>query len=101
MARDAARRSTAAARKKLAEAARDHEDALRAAGLPAGAIDRYEALVRVLGGKPRPESTAAQVLVPEVQREVSAIQAAVRKEFPGNAAFQAVFRAGEAVPEEA
>ena len=49
---------------------------------------------------PRGPSAATQVLVKDIQREVGEIQAAVRKEFPGNAQFQSVFKAGEAVPSE-
>ncbi|MFL5311083.1 MAG: hypothetical protein ACJ79H_11580, partial [Myxococcales bacterium] len=33
-----------------------------------------------------------------MQREAGEIQAAVRKEFPGNAAFQSVFKADAPVP---
>src|SRR5205085_1195284 len=41
---------------------------------------------------------AAQVLVRDVRREVGEIQAAVKKEFPGNASFQGIFKAQEPVP---
>src|SRR5438270_10296773 len=47
------------------------------------------------GGQPGP---AAQVLIRDVRREVGEIQAAVRKEFPGNAAFQSAFEADAPVP---
>jgi hypothetical protein len=39
-----------------------------------------------------------RVLMREIGREVSEIQAAVRKEFPANDAVQAVFKANEPVP---
>ena len=49
---------------------------------------------------PKGASAATQVLVKDIQREVGEIQAAVRKDFPGNAQFQSVFKAGEALPAE-
>jgi hypothetical protein len=50
------------------------------------------------GGSAR-TSTAAPVLIRDIQREIGEIQAAVRKEFPGNATFQAVFKADAPMPE--
>jgi hypothetical protein len=44
---------------------------------------------------------AAQTLVAELGRVVGEVQAAIRKEFPGNASFQSVFKAGEPLPEDA
>lgn len=43
-------------------------------------------------------SPAAQVLMRDIQREAGEIQAAVRKEFPGNAQFQGLFNAQDPVP---
>ena len=43
---------------------------------------------------------AAQVLVKDIQSEIGEIQAAIRKEFSGNAQFQSVFKAGEPIPQE-
>jgi len=83
--------------KSLLEAARAHQDALVAAGLPAQVVDDLETALRgvAAGGEPGP---AAQVLLRDLEREVGEIQAAVRKEFPGNASFQSVFKADVPVP---
>lgn len=81
----------------LLELAREHQDALVAAGMPLAALDRLEAALRGLEAGNR-ATTAGQVLIRDVQREVAEIQAAIRKEFPGNAAFQAVFKADAPVP---
>ncbi len=43
-------------------------------------------------------SAAAQVLIRDIQSEAGGIQAAVRKEFPGNAALQDVFKARDPLP---
>jgi hypothetical protein len=85
--------------KGLLETARAHQDALLAAGLPGQVLDDLENALRALAAGDRP-GPAAQVLIRDLGREVGEIQAAVRKEFPGNAAFQSVFKAGEPVPEE-
>ena len=45
-------------------------------------------------------SPAAQTLVAELGRVLGEVQAAVRKEFHGNTSFQAVFKAGEPLPED-
>ena len=82
----------------LLEAARAHEDALLAAGLPAHALDDLEAALRAQAAGDRP-APAAQVLIRDLLREVGEIQAAVRKEFPANATFQSVFKAAEPIPE--
>src|SRR5207302_6662747 len=85
--------------KKLLELARQHQDALMAAGLSSTVLDRLETALRGIqsGGQPSP---ASQVLVKDVQREVGEVQAAIRKEFPNNTSFQAIFKAGEPVPSE-
>jgi hypothetical protein len=81
----------------LLEVAREHQDALVAAGLPAQVLENLETALRGIaaGGQP---AAAAQVLIRDLRREVGEIQAAVRKEFPGNAAFQSVFKADAPVP---
>ena len=84
----------------LLSVAREHQDALVAAGLPEQVLDNLETALRGIaaGGQPGP---AAQVLIRDLRREVGEIQAAVRKEFPGNLAFQSVFRAEAPVPDGA
>ena len=86
--------------RRLLDAARAHQEALLAAGLPAQVLDELEVALRGLSAGDRP-GPAAQVLIRDLAREVGEIQAAVRKEFPGNAAFQAAFKAGEPIPEGA
>ena len=83
--------------RSLLELAREHQDALVAAGLPAQVLDTLENALRGMaaGGQPGP---AAQVLIRDLSREVGEIQAAVRKEFPGNASFKSVFKADAPVP---
>ncbi len=88
------------ARRKLLETARRHEQALQAAGLPAGALDRFESALKGVEAQAKGPSPAAQVLIRDVKREVDEVQAAIRKEFPGNASFQAVFKANEPMPPE-
>ena len=93
------------ARKKpprgLLEAARTHQRELEAAGLPGTALESYELALRGVEMKTRRLTPAGQVLVRDIQREIGELQAAIRKEFPGNAAFQGVFKAQERMPEEA
>jgi hypothetical protein len=91
------RTSTIGGGRDLLEAAREHQDALVAAGLPTQVLDNLETALRGMaaGGQPGP---AAQVLIRDLSREVGEIQAAVRKEFPGNASFQSVFKAAAPVP---
>jgi hypothetical protein len=84
----------------LAEA-RAHQEALEAAGLSAGAVERYENALRALGMQAQEAAPAVQVLVRDIQREVEEFQAAIRKEFPGNASFQQAFRAQEPMPKGA
>jgi hypothetical protein len=84
----------------LLDAARDHQEALEAAGLPAGVVERYETALRGLEWQGRPPSAAAQVLVRDIQREVEEFQAAIRKEFSGNVSYQSVFKAQEPMPSE-
>src|SRR5207244_12134475 len=85
-------------RRKLLEAARKHQDALQAAGLSVTVIDRYENALKGLESAGKSPSTAAQVLVKDLQQELGEIQAASRKELPGNAQFQSVFEAGQPMP---
>ena len=85
-------------RRKLLDAARKHQDALQAAGLSVTVIDRYENALKGVESSGKGPSPAAQVLVKDIQRDAGEIQAAVRKEFPGNAQFQSVFKANEPMP---
>jgi hypothetical protein len=85
-------------KKKILEAARRHQDALQAAGLQAAVIDKYENLIKVLDAQGKEPGAAAQVLVKDLQEEVGEVQAAVRKEFPGNTSFQSIFKAQEPMP---
>ena len=88
-----------AGKKSLLDLAREHEDELLAAGLPAHVLDDLEVALRGRASGSRP-SPAAQVLMRDLQREVGEIQAAIRKEFPGNAAFQSVFKADSPLPSD-
>jgi len=85
-------------KRKLLDAARKYQDALQAAGLHAPVIDKYENALRVIESQGKELGNAAQVLVKDIQREVAEIQAAVKKEFPGNASFQSIFKAQEPMP---
>jgi len=84
----------------LLDAARDHQEALEAAGLPAGVVERYETAVRGLEWQARPLSATARVLVRDIQREVEEFQAAIRKEFSGDVSFQSVFKAHQPMPDD-
>jgi hypothetical protein len=85
-------------KKSLLEAAREHQDALQAAGLSAAVIDRYENALAKANKAPNP---AAQTLVKELGKAVDEVQSAIRKEFPGNASFQSIFKANEPQPTDA
>jgi hypothetical protein len=85
-------------RRKLLEAARKHQDALQAAGLSGTVIDHYENALKGMESAGKGPNPASQVLIKDIQREVGEIQAAIKKEFPGNAGFQAVFKAQEPMP---
>lgn len=85
-------------KRKLLEAARKHQDVLQAAGLSAAMVDKYENALKVIDSQGKEPGAAVQVLVQDLQREVSEIQSAVKKEFPGNASFQAIFKAQEKMP---
>jgi len=81
----------------LLELAREHEEALVAAGLPSETLDSLDSALRAMS--PRGSlAERSRVLMREIEREVSEIQAAVRKEFPANETVQAVFKANESVP---
>ena len=86
--------------RKLLDAAKKHQDALQAAGLSVAVIEKYENALKGVdaGGKISP---AATVLVKDLQKEIDEFQAAMRKEFPGNSSFQAIFKANEPMPQEA
>ena len=91
-------RKAGGAKRKLLEAARELMDALQAGGLSATVIDRYENALKVIDSQGKKPGAAVEVLVHDLRREVGEIQAAVKKEFPGNASFQAVFKAQEPMP---
>jgi len=93
-----AKEKKSAAKRKLLDAARRHQDALQAAGLHAPVIDKYENALKVLDAQGKQPNAAAQVLVKDLQDEVAEIQAAVKKEFPGNSSFQSIFKAQEPMP---
>jgi hypothetical protein len=88
-------------RKKILEAARKHQDALQAAGLSSSVIARYENGLKGMESQGKDPSPAAQTLVQELGRVIGEVQAAVRKEFPGNTSFQSVFKAGDPLPTHA
>jgi len=83
--------------RRLLDAAREHQQELEAAGLPPRMIESYEVALRG-ATQARSASPAAKVLVRDIQREVEEFQAAIRKEFPANASFRAVFKAHERMP---
>ena len=85
----------------LLDAARAHQDTLQAAGLAPTALERYENALRGMAMQAREAQPRAQVLLRDIQREVEEFQAAIRKEFPGDAAVQASFKAKEPVPKGA
>ena len=88
-------------RSTLLDVARTHEKALHAAGLPAAALERYEVALRSLRQEANESAPSAQVLVRDLEREIEEFQAAIRKEFPGDAAVQAAFRAEQPLPQGA
>ena len=89
------------AQRPLLDAARAHQDTLQAAGLAPTALERYENALRGMAMQAREAQPRAQVLLRDIQREVEEFQAAIRKEFPGDAAVQASFKAKEPVPKGA
>ena len=88
-------------KKNVLDAARKFQDALQASGLHASVIDKYENALRVLESQGKALGAAGQVLVKDIQDTVGEFHAAVKKEFPGNASFQAVFKATEPLPQKA
>ncbi len=86
-------------KRKLLETIRKHQDALQAGGLSPALVDKYENALRVIESQGKEPGAAVQVLVQDIQREVQEIQAAVKKEFPGNASFQSIFKAQEPTPQ--
>jgi hypothetical protein len=87
------------AKRKLLDAARKHQDALQAGGLSATVIDKYESVLKALDQQGKEPGAAVQVLVKDIQDEIQEFQAAMKKEFPGNASFHAIFKAQEPVPQ--
>src|SRR5437870_5627102 len=96
MARDTSKKGS---RRKLLDLARKNLDALQAVGLSAITLDKFETALKGLESKGGPNA-AAQVLIKDIQREAGEVQAAIRKEFPNNASFQSIFRAGEGMPQD-
>ncbi|MGZ6142038.1 MAG: hypothetical protein ACXWLM_01810 [Myxococcales bacterium] len=88
-------------KRKLLDAVRKHQDALQAGGLSPALVDKYENALRVIDSQGKEPGAAEQVLVKDLQREVGEIQAAVKKEFPGNASFQSIFKANQPMPQSA
>ena len=86
------------AKRKLLEAARKHQDALQAAGLSAATVDKYENALKVIDAQGKEPGAAVQTLVQDLKSEIGEIQSAVKKEFPGNASFQSIFKAQEPMP---
>src|SRR5436305_11466844 len=87
-------------RKKLLEAARKHLDALQAVGLSSATLNKFETALKGVEGKSSGPNAAAQTLIQDIRREVAEVQAAIRKEFPNNTSFQAIFKAAEPVPQD-
>ena len=83
--------------KRLLDLAREHQNALMAAGLPAATLDRLETALKGLSGGNNP-NPAAQTLIKDVLRGAGEVQGAIRKEFPGNLSFQRIFKADEPLP---
>lgn len=86
-------------KRKLLDAARKHQDALQAGGLSAAVIEKYESLLKAVDQQGKQPGAAVQVLVKDIQDEVGEFQAAIKKEFPGNAGFQSAFKAQEPMPQ--
>lgn len=86
-------------RRKLLDAVRKHQNELQGAGLQPSVVDKYENALKVLDSQGK-ENAAAQVLIKDIQREVAEVQAAIRKEFPGNASFHSVFKADDPMPQK-
>jgi hypothetical protein len=86
-------------KKALLESAREHQDALQAVGLSPGVIDKYENALSKRSAKA--PNAAAQTLVKAMGKSIDEVQAAIRREFPGNHSFQSVFKAEEPIPGDA
>ena len=93
-----AREKKGGGKRRVLEAARQHQDALKAAGLQPSVIDKYENSLKVLDAQGKEPGAAVQTLVKDLQDEVGEVQTAVKKEFPGNSSFQSIFKAQEAMP---
>lgn len=83
--------------RKLLEQARKHQDPLMATGMSATVLDRYETALKGLEHKGE-INPASQVLIRDLQSATGEFQAAMRKEFPSNTSFQAIFKANEPMP---
>jgi hypothetical protein len=63
-------------------------------------VAQYESALRRRDAQGDAISAAAQVLLRDLAGEIEEFQAAIRKEFPGNPAFHAIFAANEPMPTE-
>ncbi len=80
---------------QLLNAAREHQDAL---ALPSSTIELYQMALQRLSKKDDAPNPAAQTLMRDIRNEAGEVQAAIRKDFPGNESFQAIFQANEPQP---
>ena len=87
--------------RKLLEAAQKYQNELQAKGLSATVIKAYEQALGGIDNEKKGPNAAAQTLMRDLGNEVGAFQAAMRKEFPGNAQFLAFFKASEPMPSDA
>ena len=87
--------------KSLLAAAKKHQDALQAKGLSATVIEKYEQALAGLANEGKGPNPAAQTLMRDIGSAIGEFHAAIRKEFPGNAQFQSLFKASEPVPADA
>jgi hypothetical protein len=93
---EASPKGKSAGARKLLEAAKKHQNELSAA-----VIERYENALSGVDNESKGPSVAAQTLIKDIGREVGEFHSAIRKEFPGNASFHALFKAGEPLPTDA
>ena len=84
--------------RKLLEAARKYQNELQGKGLSSTVLDRLEQALGGLENESKGPNVAAQTLMKDITAKAAEFQVAIRKEFPGNASFQALFGAGEPVP---
>jgi hypothetical protein len=100
MAKKSEKKSGSSAR-RLLEGARKHQAELQSRGLHASLVDKLEAALGAVESEGKGPNAAAQTLMKDITGLAAEFQAAMRKEFPGNAQFQAFFKAGEPMPSDA